>query len=52
MYELELNRWFGKSSMNDSLTFPGDIGSVATGLDSSVPVMGDGILNKLIKFSS
>ncbi len=47
MYELELNRWFGKSSINDSLTFPGDAGSVASGLDSSVPVMGDGILAQI-----
>ena len=47
MYELELNRWFGKSSMNSTLGFPGDAGDVASGLDSSVPVMGDGILAQI-----
>ena len=44
MYELELNRWFGKSSMNGTLSYPGDQGSV---VDSGLPIMGDGILAQI-----
>ena len=44
MYELELNRWFGKSSMDSGIAFPGDQGDPnAAGL----PIMGDGILAQI-----
>jgi len=43
MYELELNRWFGKSSVSGDIQYPGDSGSVANGL----PIMGDGILAQI-----
>ena len=43
MYELELNRWFGKSSMSGDIQFPGDIGTTAAGF----PVMGDGIIEQI-----
>tara|TARA_R100000329_G_scaffold57813_1_gene52261 strand:- start:5 stop:1450 length:1446 start_codon:yes stop_codon:yes gene_type:complete len=44
MYELELNRWFGKRSIAaGDISFPGDAGSAA----SSLPVMGDGILAQI-----
>lgn len=43
MYELELNRWFGKSSVSGDIEYPGDSGSVANGL----PIMGDGILAQI-----
>tara|TARA_B100000780_G_C21126473_1_gene457226 strand:- start:584 stop:2041 length:1458 start_codon:yes stop_codon:yes gene_type:complete len=43
MYELELNRWFGKSSVSGDITYPGDAGAVANGL----PIMGDGILAQI-----
>lgn len=43
MYELELNRWFGKSSVSGDITFPGQEGSAATGF----PVMGDGIIAQI-----
>jgi len=51
MYELELNRWFGKSSVagdtsTNAITFPGDAGSVAAALGST-PVMGDGIIAQI-----
>lgn len=44
MYELELNRWFGKSSRNTTLTYPGDQGGL---LDAALPSMGDGILSQI-----
>ena len=49
MYELELNRWFGKSSIgNTEITFPGETGIGVNGLGgSSLPVMGDGILAQI-----
>lgn len=44
MYELELNRWFGKSSIaSGDISFPGDAGSANSGF----PVMGDGILAQI-----
>jgi len=43
MYELELNRWFGKSSVSGDIAYPGDAGTTATGL----PIMGDGILAQI-----
>jgi len=43
MYELELNRWFGKSSVSGDITFPGDAGSATSGF----PVMGDGIIAQI-----
>ena len=43
MYELELNRWFGKSSVSGDIGYPGDAGTVANGL----PIMGDGILAQI-----
>jgi len=44
MYELELNRWFGKKSIGtDDIGYPGDAGSAASGL----PIMGDGILAQI-----
>ena len=47
MYELELNRWFGKSSVaSTDIQFPGDAGSVASALGST-PVMGDGIIAQI-----
>jgi len=49
MYELELNRWFGKSSMPTSdITYPGQTGESEFGLGSnSMPIMGDGILAQI-----
>lgn len=44
MYELELNRWFGKSSRNSTLAYPGDQGAVT---DAALPSMGDGILQQI-----
>ena len=44
MYELELNRWFGKSSMDSGLDYPGDAGSVN---NAGLPIMGDGILAQI-----
>lgn len=44
MYELELNRWFGKKSIAaGDIGYPGDAGSAASGL----PIMGDGILAQI-----
>ena len=48
MYELELNRWFGKSSVlgdtgSNAISFPGDQGSAVSGL----PIIGDGILAQI-----
>ena len=44
MYELELNRWFGKRSIAaGDIGYPGDAGSAASGL----PIMGDGILAQI-----
>jgi len=44
MYELELNRWFGKRSIAaGAIGYPGDSGSAASGL----PIMGDGILAQI-----
>ena len=49
MYELELNRWFGKSSMPTAdITFPGQTGESTSGLGSnSLPIMGDGSLAQI-----
>lgn len=44
MYELELNRWFGKSTMDTGLAHPGDAGEVNS---AGLPVMGDGILAQI-----
>ena len=48
MYELELNRWFGKSSVpgdtsSNAISYPGDAGSPTSGF----PVMGDGIIAQI-----
>lgn len=47
MYELELNRWYGKKSMdaagNTAADFPGDRGTNTAGL----PIMGDGLLAQI-----
>ena len=44
MYELELNRWFGKRSIAaGDIGYPGDAGASASGL----PIMGDGILAQI-----
>ena len=47
MYELELQRWYGKKSMdaagNTAADFPGDRGDATTGL----PIMGDGLLAQI-----
>ena len=43
MYELELNRWFGKSSMDTGFDFPGDAGDPTNGH----PIMGDGIIAQI-----
>ena len=44
MYELELNRWFGKSTMDSGLAHPGDAGDVNS---AGLPIMGDGILAQI-----
>lgn len=44
MYELELNRWFGKSTRNSTLSYPGDQGGL---LDAALPSMGDGIIAQI-----
>ena len=50
MYELELNRWYGKKSLTTVTTastgaadYPGDIGSATSGL----PMFGDGLLAQI-----
>ena len=49
MYELELNRWFGKSSMPTAdISYPGETGETSLGLGSNaMPIMGDGILAQI-----
>jgi len=44
MYELELNRWFGKSSMDTGMSHPGDAGDPT---NAGLPIMGDGILAQI-----
>ena len=45
MYELELNRWYGKRSVTTTTAddYPGDVGTAGTGL----PIMGDGLLAQI-----
>ena len=43
MYELELNRWYGKKTMGSAADFPGDRGTATAGL----PIMGDGLLAQI-----
>ncbi len=43
MYDLEVMRWFGKSSMSGAITTPGGAQTKQT----DVPVMGDGILEQI-----
>lgn len=43
MYELELNRWYGKKTMGSAADFAGDRGTPTTGL----PIMGDGLLAQI-----
>jgi hypothetical protein len=50
MYELELQRWYGKksSTMNDnSADFPGDTGIKGGEFVAGVPMMGDGLLAQI-----
>jgi hypothetical protein len=50
MYELELQRWYGKksSTMNDSAAdFPGDSGIGGGEFVAGVPMMGDGLLAQI-----
>ena len=43
MYDLEVMRWFGKSTMSGNITTPG---GAQTGI-TDVPVMGDGLLEQI-----
>tara|TARA_R110000765_G_scaffold426736_1_gene544011 strand:- start:6050 stop:7477 length:1428 start_codon:yes stop_codon:yes gene_type:complete len=45
MYELELQRWYGKKTSTDATAagYPGDIGDFTAGL----PIMGDGLLAQI-----
>lgn len=43
MYELELNRWYGKKTMAGDSSFPGARGTATSGL----PIMGDGLLAQI-----